>query len=228
MKHPAFTLAMPFGLLLADAFQGLQNAVPVHQAEGGFLMPTRVSTILSSSFDRFTADSSLDRATPGRVGGLSRLIDELMDNTFYSPLSPSGSLAPSSLWKRLDMSVPAASSITVDVKETDKAYEVDAEVPGFKKEDIQLSFTEDGSMAITAERKEEHEEKRGGDEGTAAGEEAGADPGKASAPVWYFKERSYGKVCGEGKKGGEAGEELGMYETDKCIYVCVFVNEKLK
>lgn len=87
----------------------------------------------------------------------------------------------------------------MDVKETDKAYEVDAEVPGFKKEKIQLSFTDDGNMAITAERKEEHEEKRGGDEGMGASEEAGADKEKAKAPVWYFKERSYGKVramCG--------------------------------
>ena len=180
MKPQAFALVMPFGLLLADAFQ---HSVPVHQAESSFLMPTRVSTIMASS------DSPLDRATPGRVGGLGRLIDELMDSTFYSPLSSSSSPAPSSFWKRLDMSVPSASSITVDVKETDKAYEVDAEVPGFKKENIQLSFTDDGNMAITAERKEEHEEKR----------EAGADKENAKAPVWYFKERSYGKVramCG--------------------------------
>ena len=139
--------------------------------------------------------TSTARATPWRMGGLSRLIDELMDSSsFYQPLAPSKSPAPSSLWKRLDMSVPAASSITVDVKETDKAYEVDAEVPGFKKENIQLSFTDDGNMVITAERKEEHEEKRGGDEGMGASEEAGADKGKAKAPVWYFKERSYGKV----------------------------------
>lgn len=148
-----------------------------------------------------SSDSSLDRATPGRVRGLSRLIDELMDSTFYSsPLAPRSS---SSLWKRLDMSMPAASSITVDVKETDKAYEVDAEVPGFKKEDIQLTFTDDGNMAITAERKEEHEEKRGADEGMRLGEEAGADKEKVKAPVWYFKERSYGKVravCGLGSE----------------------------
>lgn len=129
------------------------------------------------------------------------MIDELMDNTFYSsPLGPSSS---SSLWKRLDMSMPAASSITVDVKETDKAYVVDAEVPGFKKEDIQLSFTDDGNMAISAERKEEHEEKRGGDEGMEVGEEAGADKKKPTAPVWYFKERSYGKVRVMGGLGSE-------------------------
>lgn len=75
----------------------------------------------------------------------------------------------SSLWKRLVMSVPAASSIAVGVKKTVTSYEVNAEVPGFKKEDIQLSFSENGHMSISAERREERTKNRE-DQGELEGE----------------------------------------------------------
>lgn len=50
--------------------------------------------------------------------------------------------------------------IKLDVSETDKAYEVKAEIPGAKKEDIHVHV--DGSyVSITAERREQHEKKDG-------------------------------------------------------------------
>ena len=50
--------------------------------------------------------------------------------------------------------------IKVDVKEDDKAYQVHAEIPGVKKEDIQVSI--DGNqVAISAEVKRQKEEKQG-------------------------------------------------------------------
>lgn len=50
--------------------------------------------------------------------------------------------------------------IKLDVKEDDKAYVVHAEVPGVKKEDIQVSI--DGNqVSISAEVKREKEEKQG-------------------------------------------------------------------
>jgi HSP20 family protein len=50
--------------------------------------------------------------------------------------------------------------IRMDVKEDDKAYVVHAEIPGVKKEDIQVSI--DGSqVAISAEVKRQKEEKQG-------------------------------------------------------------------
>ena len=50
--------------------------------------------------------------------------------------------------------------IKVDVKEDDKAYQVHAEIPGVKKEDIQVSI--DGNqIAISAEVKRQKEEKQG-------------------------------------------------------------------
>jgi len=48
----------------------------------------------------------------------------------------------------------------VDVKETDKAYTVHAEIPGVKKEDIQVDVNGD-QVSIRAEVKQEKEEKKG-------------------------------------------------------------------
>jgi HSP20 family protein len=47
----------------------------------------------------------------------------------------------------------------VDIKETEKEYVVEAEVPGFKKEDITIDIDED-RLTISAEAKEEKEEKK--------------------------------------------------------------------
>jgi HSP20 family protein len=51
-------------------------------------------------------------------------------------------------------------SIKVDVKEDDKSYTVRADVPGVKKEDIQVDI--DGNVvSLRAEAKQEKEEKKG-------------------------------------------------------------------
>jgi HSP20 family protein len=46
----------------------------------------------------------------------------------------------------------------LDVKETDEAITVDAELPGLKQEEIQVTV-EEGVLAIAAERKQEKDEK---------------------------------------------------------------------
>jgi len=46
----------------------------------------------------------------------------------------------------------------VNVAETDKAYEVTAELPGLKPEEIHVDLDRD-VLTITGEKKEEHEEK---------------------------------------------------------------------
>jgi HSP20 family protein len=50
--------------------------------------------------------------------------------------------------------------IKVDVKEDDKAYTVHAEIPGVKKEDIQVDI-DGASVSVRAEVKQEKEEKQG-------------------------------------------------------------------
>ncbi len=60
---------------------------------------------------------------------------------------------------RLEQSQEPA-RIRMDVKEDEKAYVVHAEIPGVKKEDIQVSI--DGNqVAITAEVKRQKEDKQG-------------------------------------------------------------------
>ena len=53
------------------------------------------------------------------------------------------------------------SNIKMDVKETDKEYIVDAEIPGFKREDIKLEL-DDNMLTIQAQKDEN--EKEEGDE----------------------------------------------------------------
>lgn len=51
-------------------------------------------------------------------------------------------------------------SYPVDIREDDNNIYVDAELPGFNKEEIDVSF-ENGTLTISAERKEEPEEGKG-------------------------------------------------------------------
>lgn len=56
--------------------------------------------------------------------------------------------------------LPSAASIKIDVKESDKAYTVQAEVPGVSKEDIHVSV--DGNVVtVRAEVKQEDAQARG-------------------------------------------------------------------
>ena len=56
--------------------------------------------------------------------------------------------------------LPAGPEIKMDISEDDKAYHVKAEVPGVKKEDIQVAVDDD-RVSITAEVKKETEERKG-------------------------------------------------------------------
>lgn len=52
-----------------------------------------------------------------------------------------------------------SSGFKVDVKDNPENYVVEAELPGFNKEDIKLDF-EDGKLLISAEHKEENNEEK--------------------------------------------------------------------
>ena len=61
---------------------------------------------------------------------------------------------------RFDLDVPSQMTMKVDVSKTDGAYAVKAELPGVKKEDINVSI--DGNqVTISGEVKKEKEEKKG-------------------------------------------------------------------
>ena len=61
---------------------------------------------------------------------------------------------------RLDPDFPAQIQVKMDVSRTDDTYAVKAEMPGVKKDDIQVSI--DGNeVTISGETKKESEEKKG-------------------------------------------------------------------
>ena len=78
---------------------------------------------------------------------LNDLFEDLMKDYWVRPM-------------RWPKDLPEMESIRMDVKEDDKAYTVHAEMPGVKKEDIQVSI-EGGTVSIAAEVKKTSEEKEG-------------------------------------------------------------------
>ena len=79
-----------------------------------------------------------------RFGSFDNLFDDLAKGFWVKPVA-----------------VPGGDELKlkVDVKEDDKAYRVHAEIPGVRKEDIQVDVTGD-QVSIRAEVKREKEEKK--------------------------------------------------------------------
>lgn len=65
------------------------------------------------------------------------------------PRCPNGPMPP----------IPRFKPFACDVRETDTAYIVEAELPGFKKEDMNVNM-DDGVLSITAEIKNENEDNK--------------------------------------------------------------------
>lgn len=72
-------------------------------------------------------------------------LDDLLQGFFVRPMQLEGRSVP---------------QFKMDVKENEKAYTVHAELPGVKKDDIQVTI-EGNQVAISAETKREKEEKQG-------------------------------------------------------------------
>lgn len=54
--------------------------------------------------------------------------------------------------------MPVQSMMSTDVKETDTGYDVDIDMPGFKKDDINLELS-NGYLTVSAQRNSSHEDK---------------------------------------------------------------------
>jgi HSP20 family protein len=80
-----------------------------------------------------------------RFGTFDNLFDDLAKGFWVKPLPVPGG---------------EELKLKLDVKEDDKAYTVHAEIPGVKKEDIQVDVSGD-QVSIRAEVKREKEEKQG-------------------------------------------------------------------
>jgi HSP20 family protein len=90
---------------------------------------------------------------------LRQEIDRLFDNFdgawWHSPFGRSAfDVAP--FWRR-EQAWPAAPA--VDIAETDKAYEITAELPGMDEKNIEVKLA-DGVLTIKGEKQEEKEEKK--------------------------------------------------------------------
>jgi len=63
-------------------------------------------------------------------------------------------------WRMMEIT-DRAPAIRIDVSETDAAYQVKAEIPGVRKEDIDVRI-EGNQVTLSAEIKKEHEDKKNG------------------------------------------------------------------
>jgi len=81
--------------------------------------------------------------------------------TRYSPLEELFNDFGKGFWvKPLAFPEQTEVKMKIDVKEDDKAFTVKAEIPGVKKEDIQIDIDDD-QISLRAEVKQEKEEKEG-------------------------------------------------------------------
>jgi HSP20 family protein len=83
---------------------------------------------------------------------MDRLFDDFGDDFWQRPFRSLAGLERG--WPQKFVTTPA-----VDVAETDKAYEITAELPGIDQKNIEVNVAK-GGLTIKAEKKEETEEKK--------------------------------------------------------------------
>ena len=76
--------------------------------------------------------------------------EDLFDDFFNDFTRPAKSVAR--------YNTPTTSVMRTDVKETEGSYELDIDLPGYKKEDVQAQL-KDGYMVITAKQQTQNEEQ---------------------------------------------------------------------
>ena len=86
--------------------------------------------------------------------------DPFNELTRFDPFRDLGDFFPGFTLRPVLRDIGVEPQIKLDVAEADKAYTVEAEIPGVKKEDIQVSI-EGNQVSISAEVKQEKEEKEG-------------------------------------------------------------------
>ena len=120
----------------------------------------------------------------------------LMNDTMFSDLFDDPFFEG---WRNTDNTMSAvmpANMMTTDVRETDKGYDVDIDMPGFKKEDINLELN-NGYLTVSASRCSEHEDKAPAAEDEASDSKCAcaSDSGK-----WLRRERYMGSCASTSPK----------------------------
>lgn len=81
----------------------------------------------------------------GELDTLHTQMDQLFQQVFGEPLTRNGG---------------DTVSLPVDIRQTDGAYVLEASVPGFRPEDVEVTF-DNGILTVRGERREESEKKEG-------------------------------------------------------------------
>lgn len=117
------------------------------------------------------------RGGPGSLRGeMNRLFDRFAGHRPTGARRGTDLWAPDELWGRdpfelLDNVFGAVESFGhADLSETDAGYELQVDLPGMKKDDVAIDYS-DGNLTISGERSDEREDQRRG---------------------YYLSERSYG------------------------------------
>ena len=86
--------------------------------------------------------------------------DPFRELTRFDPFGSFESLAPWPRFRRWMQELPQEPAIRLEVSEDEKSYRVKAELPGVKKEDIEVKV-EGNQVSLSAEVKRATEEKKG-------------------------------------------------------------------
>lgn len=92
---------------------------------------------------------ALSRWSPtGELASLHTAMDKLFSDFFGTPLAENGGLEPRTWY------------LPLDVVDEGNTYQVKAAIPGFKPEEVEVTFS-DGVLNITAQHKAQSETKQG-------------------------------------------------------------------
>ncbi|KAB7789524.1 Hsp20/alpha crystallin family protein [Bifidobacterium leontopitheci] len=133
----------------------------------------------------------------------------LMNDTMFSDLFDDPFFEG---WRNTDSGVSSAmpaNMMTTDVRETDKGYDVDIDMPGFKKDDINLELN-NGYLTVSATRDSEHEDK------------SDADGKSAENGKWLRRERYVG-TCSRSFYVGDQVKESDIHASYQNGTLCIQV-----
>lgn len=144
----------------------------------------------------------------------------LMNDTMFSDLFDDPFFEG---WRNMDNQVAAAmpaNMMNTDVRETANGYDVDIDMPGFKKDDIKLELN-NGYLTVSASRSSEHEDKA-----PESGEAAGSSDAKCACASdsgkWLRRERYMGS-CSRSFYVGDDVKESDIHASYQNGTLCIQV-----
>ena len=137
-----------------------------------YLASVLAATTLAESADAFMFSSAQKKATPQppqtrnsdmQQHSLSRDLLDVFDTPFFSSMSPMSTFLLDDSWRMpttrvFKTQIPSPRvkqdlTFNLDISETDDKYSIQCDIPGIKKEDIQLNILPNRVLEISCERK---------------------------------------------------------------------------